>query len=90
MLWPGFSRSGAAVANKATARKIAVYYYHLMTKGFDFVDEGLKKYEERCNTQRIKSLEKKAKELAELFIKNFAQYTDNKEGKDLVAAGPKL
>ena len=57
------SRSGAAVANKATARKIAVYYYHLMTKGFDFVDEGLKKYEERCNTQRIKSLEKKAKEL---------------------------
>lgn len=34
--------------------------------------------------------DKKAKELAELFIKNFEQYTDNEEGKVLVAAGPKL
>ncbi|PID61120.1 MAG: phosphoenolpyruvate carboxykinase (ATP) [Ignavibacteriae bacterium] len=34
--------------------------------------------------------EKKAKELAELFIKNFDQYTDNEEGKKLVAAGPQL
>ncbi|MCB9248818.1 MAG: phosphoenolpyruvate carboxykinase (ATP) [Ignavibacteriales bacterium] len=34
--------------------------------------------------------EKKAKELAELFIKNFAQYTDNEEGKSLIAAGPQL
>ncbi len=34
--------------------------------------------------------DKKAKELAELFIKNFAQYTDNDEGKSLVAAGPQL
>jgi phosphoenolpyruvate carboxykinase (ATP) len=34
--------------------------------------------------------DKKAKELAELFIKNFEQYTDNEEGKALVAAGPQL
>ncbi|MCB9258132.1 MAG: phosphoenolpyruvate carboxykinase (ATP) [Ignavibacteriales bacterium] len=34
--------------------------------------------------------EKKAKELASLFIKNFEQYTDNEEGKSLVAAGPQL
>ena len=34
--------------------------------------------------------DKKAKELAELFIKNFVQYTDNDEGKSLVAAGPQL
>jgi phosphoenolpyruvate carboxykinase (ATP) len=34
--------------------------------------------------------EKKANELAELFIKNFKQYTDNDEGKSLVAAGPQL
>jgi len=32
----------------------------------------------------------KAKDLAELFIKNFEQYTDNDEGKKLVAAGPQL
>jgi len=34
--------------------------------------------------------DKKANELAELFIKNFAKYTDNEEGKALVAAGPQL
>jgi phosphoenolpyruvate carboxykinase (ATP) len=33
---------------------------------------------------------KKAHELAELFIKNFIQYTDNDEGKRLLAAGPQL
>lgn len=57
------SRSGALVANKATARKIAVYYYNLMTKGFEFVEEGLNKYEERYNTQRMKALERKANEM---------------------------
>jgi transposase len=57
------SRSGASIANKATARKIAVYYYDLMTKGFAFVEEGLKKYEERYKSQLIKSLQKKAQQI---------------------------
>ena len=34
--------------------------------------------------------EKKAKELAQLFISNFEQFTDNEEGKALVASGPQL
>ncbi len=34
--------------------------------------------------------DKKANELAKLFINNFEQYTDNEEGKKLVEAGPKL
>ncbi len=34
--------------------------------------------------------DKKAKALANLFIENFKQYTDNEEGKSLVAAGPQL
>lgn len=33
---------------------------------------------------------KRATELAELFINNFIQYTDNDHGKSLVAAGPHL
>ena len=37
-----------------------------------------------------KEWDKKANELARLFIKNFEQYTDNDEGKSLVAAGPQL
>ena len=32
--------------------------------------------------------ETKAKDLAKLFVANFAQYTDNEEGKSLVKAGP--
>ena len=34
--------------------------------------------------------DKKARNLAELFIENFHQYTDNDEGKALVASGPQL
>ena len=34
--------------------------------------------------------DKKAQDLAKLFISNFEQYTDNEEGKKLVAAGPSL
>jgi len=37
-----------------------------------------------------KEWDKKANDLASLFIKNFEQYTDNDEGKGLVAAGPQL
>ena len=32
----------------------------------------------------------KAADLAGRFIKNFEKYTDNEEGKALVAAGPQL
>ena len=32
----------------------------------------------------------KADDLASRFVKNFVQYTDNEEGKNLVAAGPQL
>lgn len=34
--------------------------------------------------------EVKATDLASRFVKNFVQYTDNEEGKSLVAAGPQL
>ena len=34
--------------------------------------------------------DKKARDLAELFIQNFKQYTDNEAGKKLVEAGPQL
>jgi len=37
-----------------------------------------------------KEWDEKAKDLASRFIKNFEKYTDNEEGKALVAAGPQL
>ena len=38
----------------------------------------------------VKQWDDKAKDLAGRFIKNFEKYTDNEEGKALVAAGPQL
>ncbi len=38
----------------------------------------------------VEQWNKKAKKLGQLFIDNFVKYTDNDEGKALVAAGPKL
>jgi phosphoenolpyruvate carboxykinase (ATP) len=34
--------------------------------------------------------ERKAKDLASRYIKNFQQYTNTEEGKRLVAAGPSI
>ena len=38
----------------------------------------------------VEEWNKKAQKLAGLFINNFEKYTDNEEGKSLVAAGPQL
>jgi len=57
------SRKGARVANKATARKIAVLYYRLMKYGFDYVEQGLEEYEKKYKENILKSLTKKAKQM---------------------------
>ncbi len=54
------SKHGAMVANKATARKLAVMYYNIMTKGIEYVEVGLKKYQEKYEQQRLKFLIKQA------------------------------
>ena len=62
------SRSGGTTAVKATARKIAVYLYNLLTKGLAFVEEGIKRYEERYKVQQKRYLEKKAIEFGLILI----------------------
>lgn len=57
------SRHGPKVANKATARKIAVLYYRLMKFGFDYVEQGLEEYEKKYQERIIKSITKKARQL---------------------------
>ena len=44
----------------------------------------------RDTYENVEEWNAKAKKLAQLFIDNFEQYTDNEEGKSLVAAGPHL
>lgn len=44
----------------------------------------------RNTYEKTQTWEAKATDLANRFIKNFEQYTDNNEGKSLVQAGPRL
>jgi len=55
------SRKGALGAIKATARKIAVIFYNVMTKGIEFVEQGIKLYEQHIKERQIKYLQKQAK-----------------------------
>ena len=48
------------IAIKATARKLAVMFYNLMTKGFDYVEQGVKKYEEQYKIQITKFLQQES------------------------------
>ncbi len=52
------------------------------------VDSGI--LDPRDTYTNVSEWDEKAKDLASRFIKNFVQYTDNEEGKSLVAAGPQL
>jgi transposase len=54
------SKHGPMVANKATARKLAVMYYNIMTKGIEYVELGIKKYQEKYEQQKLKHLVKQA------------------------------
>ena len=55
------SRKGALGAIKATARKIAVIFYNVMTKGIEFVEQGIKLYEQHIKERQLKYLQKQAK-----------------------------
>jgi transposase len=63
------ARAGKMIAIKATARKIAVYFYNLLTKGVQFVEEGIKRYEQRYAEQQEKFLQRKASEMGYTLVK---------------------
>jgi transposase len=54
---------GGLIACKALARKLAVLYYNVMTKGVKFVEEGLKKAQESYQRQMMGRLERMARRL---------------------------
>ena len=57
------SRRGPSIAIKAMARKLACWIYRIVNKGLEFVENGIKQYEERQKKDTLRWLEKKAKEL---------------------------
>jgi transposase len=54
---------GAAIAMTAIARKLAELYYRLMTKGLDYVEQGIETYEARHKEQTLRYLKKTAGKL---------------------------
>jgi transposase len=57
------AKRGSGVAIKAIARKIACYFYRVMTKGEAFVEKGIQLYEEVLQEQKRRYLEKMATKL---------------------------
>jgi transposase len=57
------AKKGFRHALKATARKIAVLYYRIMTKGLAFVEQGIQLYQQQLKEQQLRFLHKKANSL---------------------------
>lgn len=62
-------RRGEAVAMLAIARKVAQLYYLAITKGLDYVEQGLVAYETHCRAQEQHRLAKFAKRLGFELVK---------------------
>jgi transposase len=54
---------GAAIANVATARKLAVLYYNTLRHGLPFVEQGLEAYERKYREQSVHRLRAMARKL---------------------------
>lgn len=72
---------------KVATTTVPVFNFEIPTSLHD-VDNSI--LDPRNTYATVSEWDKKAADLASLFIKNFIQYTDNEEGAALVEAGPKL
>lgn len=57
------AKRGAKVALKATADKLAKLIYLVLTKGWEYVEAGIEKYEKRVRETQFKALKKLARTL---------------------------
>ncbi|MBO6109220.1 MAG: phosphoenolpyruvate carboxykinase (ATP), partial [Eubacterium sp.] len=72
---------------KAETKTIPIFNFEVPTS-LPGVDTGI--LDPRDTYADPSEWDKKAKDLADRFIKNFAKYTGNEKGKALVSAGPSL
>jgi transposase len=54
------AKKDAGTAIKAGARKLAAAYYNALTKGTEYVDQGIKLYEEQIKHRELRALQKLA------------------------------
>jgi transposase len=69
------ARTNAAVANVATARKLAVLFYYAMREGMAYVERGLEAYEAAYRKKQESVLQKRAAELGFALVPAQAQTT---------------
>lgn len=62
------SKHGAPKAITATARKISVIFYSLLTKGTEYVEMGLHYYEKKYKERLLKGLQKRAHDLGMVLM----------------------
>ena len=84
-LWVRFKFDGSI--DKAQTKNLPVFDFRIPT-ALPGVDPAI--LAPRDTYKNPKEWDEKAKDLAARFIKNFDKFTGNDEGKNLVAAGPKL
>lgn len=72
---------------KAPSKQLPIFNLEIPTH-LDDVDDGI--LDPRDTYKDIKLWDAKAHDLGSRFIANFKRYTDNEEGKRLVAAGPQV
>ena len=63
------ARRGKPVAIKAVARKLAMMFYDVMTKGVHFVEQGIARYEEQYRERYVAYLSKQAKNFGLTVVK---------------------
>lgn len=63
-------RKGPTIAIKAMARKIAVLYWRVMVKGLEYAEKGIIQYEQKLIANKMKTLNKLAKELDVEMVNN--------------------
>ena len=63
------AKLGKASAVTATAHKLARLIYHMIKHGTEYVDKGVKHYEEQYKKRMQKNLEKRASTLGFLLVK---------------------
>ncbi len=62
------ARRGGLLATKALARKLAIMFWRVMVKGFDFVERGLADYEARVLHTKQLALQRLAKQLGRQLV----------------------
>jgi transposase len=62
------ARRGGLIATKALARKLAGWFWRVMVKGDDYVEQGLARYDEQVRKSKERALKRLAKELGRELI----------------------